>query len=70
VVLLTLGVAYGVSMLVLIRVRERRRATQISEHVQERLADRGISSGPAQAAPPVVAPPPGQPQTGSEPGRQ
>jgi hypothetical protein len=70
VVLLTLGVAYGVSMLVLIRVRERRRAIQISEHVQERLADRGFSTGPAQAAPPVVAPPPGQPQTGSEPGRQ
>jgi uncharacterized BrkB/YihY/UPF0761 family membrane protein len=44
VVLLTLGVAYGISMLVLIRVRERRRATQISEHVQERLADRGINT--------------------------
>jgi uncharacterized BrkB/YihY/UPF0761 family membrane protein len=46
VVLLTLGVAYGTSMLVLIRVRERRRATQISEHVQERLADRGINTAP------------------------
>jgi hypothetical protein len=42
VVLLTLGVAYGISMLVLIRVRERRRAAEISEQVQERLADRGI----------------------------
>jgi protein-S-isoprenylcysteine O-methyltransferase Ste14 len=42
VVLLTLGIAYGVSMLVLIRVRERRRANEISEQVQERLADRGI----------------------------
>ncbi|GAA5123731.1 hypothetical protein [Pseudonocardia adelaidensis] len=42
VVLLTLGIAYGISMLVLIRVRERRRAAEISEHVQERLADRGI----------------------------
>ncbi|HYH29338.1 MAG TPA: hypothetical protein VD903_03045 [Pseudonocardia sp.] len=69
VVLLTLGIAYGVSMLVLIRVRERRRAAQISEDVQERLADRGISTGPAQAAPPI-APPPGQPQRGSEPGPQ
>jgi protein-S-isoprenylcysteine O-methyltransferase Ste14 len=42
VVLLTLGIAYGISMLVLIRVRERRRANDISEQVQERLADRGI----------------------------
>jgi hypothetical protein len=46
VVLLTLGIAYGISMLVLIRVRERRRAAEISEHVQERLADRGISTDP------------------------
>jgi hypothetical protein len=48
VVLLTLGIAYGVSMLVLIRVRERRRAAEISEHVQERLADRGINTAPTQ----------------------
>ncbi len=47
VVLLILGIAYGVSMLVLIRVRERRKADEISEHVQERLA--------AQAAPPPPA---------------
>lgn len=40
VVLLILGIAYGVSMLVLIRVRSARRATEISEHVQERLAER------------------------------
>jgi hypothetical protein len=46
VVLLTLGIAYGISMLVLIRVRERRRADEISEHVQERLADRGIGTVP------------------------
>src|SRR5919108_3960826 len=59
IVLLTLGIAYGISMLVLIRVRERRRAAEISEHVQERLADRGISTAPAQASQPVVAPPPG-----------
>lgn len=51
VVLLILGIAYGISMLVLIRVRERRRATQISEQVQERLAERG-----APAARPVVEP--------------
>ena len=61
VVLLTLGIAYGISMLVLIRVRERRRSDEISEHVQERLADRG-------ATPPVVTPPPGRPT--DEPGRQ
>jgi hypothetical protein len=71
VVLLTLGIAYGISMLVLIRVRERRRAAEISEQVQERLADRGIGTGAAPAAPPVVAPPLGQPPiSGSEPGRQ
>jgi hypothetical protein len=60
VVLLVLGVAYGVSMLVLIRVRERRRADQISEHVQERLADRGIGGGQAQSTPPPAPtePPP------------
>jgi len=57
VVLLILGVAYGISMLVLIRVRERRRAAQISEHVQERLADRGIGAPPAQDAPQVTTRP-------------
>ena len=46
VVLLILGVAYGISMLVLIRVRERRRADDISEQVSERLADRGIDTRP------------------------
>jgi Na+/melibiose symporter-like transporter len=51
VVLIILGIAYGISMLVLIRVRERRRASQISETVQERLADRGISPAPVQATP-------------------
>jgi hypothetical protein len=70
VVLLTLGIAYGISMLVLIRVRERRRASEISEHVQERLAERGIGVRRAQAEPPVVVPPPGQPPVaGGELGR-
>ena len=41
-VLLVLGIAYGISMLVLIRVRERRRQDEICEHVQERLAERGV----------------------------
>jgi hypothetical protein len=47
VVLLVLGVAYGISMLVLIRVRERRRSDTFSEQVQERLADRGVDGRPS-----------------------
>jgi hypothetical protein len=46
VVLLVLGIAYGISMLVLIRIRERRRQDEISEHVQERLAERGVDTRP------------------------
>jgi FtsH-binding integral membrane protein len=64
VVLLVLGIAYGVSMLVLIRVRERRRADQISEHVQERLAERSMGAAPPQGTaaqtPPVPPATPGQ----------
>ncbi len=52
VVLLILGIAYGISMLVLIRVRERRRASQISEQVQERLAERAVP--PQTTTQPVV----------------
>lgn len=51
-VLLVLGIAYGISMLVLIRVRERRRASQISEQVQERLAER--TAPPQTTTQPVV----------------
>lgn len=55
VVLLVLGVAYGISMLVLIRVRERRRASQISEQVQERLAERSAPHpAPQTTTQPVV----------------
>jgi hypothetical protein len=68
VVLLVLGIAYGISMLVLIRIRERRRAAQISQEVDERLAARGMTSfrpNPQQMPPPpdqaAPAPPPGQP---------
>lgn len=57
VVLIVLGVAYGISMLVLIRVRERRRAAQISEEVQERLAER---AAPRPVVDPTVAPVPKQ----------
>ena len=54
-VLVILGVAYGISMLVLIRVRERRHADQISEQVQERLADRGITTQPQISTQPQVS---------------
>ena len=59
VVLVVLGIAYGISLLVLIRVRERRRADQISEQVSERLADRGVAAAPPaspltiKSAPPI-----------------
>ena len=46
IVLLVLGIAYGISMLVLIRVRERRKADAISEHVTEKLAERGVDPRP------------------------
>jgi uncharacterized BrkB/YihY/UPF0761 family membrane protein len=45
-VLLILGIAYGVSMLVLIRVRDRRKADDISDHVTEKLAERGVDPRP------------------------
>ena len=44
IVLIVLGIAYGISMLVLIRVRERRKADQISEETQLKLADHGVST--------------------------
>jgi len=57
VVLLVLGIAYGISMLVLIRVRERRKADDISEHVQERLAERGVDGRPPTQRPQVTPEP-------------
>ena len=62
IVLIVLGVAYGISMLVLIRVRRQRRADEISEEVQMKLSDRGITTQPVVNPPaPVqnVAPPNG-----------
>ena len=59
IVLIVLGIAYGVSMLVLIRVRQQRRADQISEEVQLKLSDRGISTHPASTYPPA---PPAHPR--------
>lgn len=71
VVLVILGFAYGISMLVLIRVRERRRADQISEQVSERLADRGVVSAPGPvaitSAPPI---PPAAPPVATSPAAQ
>lgn len=58
VVLLILGIAYGVSMLVLIRIRERRRAAQISEQVQQKLSERGVATEPVsqQVSEPTAEP--------------
>src|SRR3954466_8450320 len=56
IVLVVLGIAYGVSMLVLMRVRERRRADTISEEVQMKLSDRGISTHPVMAPQPTTTP--------------
>jgi amino acid transporter len=47
IVLIVLGIAYGISMLVLMRVRERRKADQISEEAQLKLAHHGVSTHPA-----------------------
>lgn len=46
VVLLLLGIAYGISMLVLIKIRERRRAAQISEEVTHKLHEQGKAAAP------------------------
>ena len=56
IVHIVLGVAYGISMLVLIRVRQQRRADEISEEVQLKLSDRGISTHPAAAPQTTTAP--------------
>jgi hypothetical protein len=56
IVLIVLGIAYGVSMLVLIRVRQQRRADEISEEVQLKLSDRGISTQPTTTPPTTTAP--------------
>jgi hypothetical protein len=51
VILLVLGIAYGISMLVLLRIRERRRAAEMQERVQQRLSDRGVSTQPMTSSP-------------------
>jgi hypothetical protein len=57
IVLIVLGIAYGVSMLVLIRIRERRRATQIAEEVQIKLSEHGVSTHPVTATHTVTTQP-------------
>jgi hypothetical protein len=54
IVLIVLGIAYGISMLVLIKIRERRRASKISEEVQMKLSDRGVAVQPMSTPPPPV----------------
>lgn len=39
IVLVVVGIAYGVSMLVLLRIRERRRSATVSTNVQQRMAE-------------------------------
>lgn len=47
IVLLVLGISYGISMLVLIRIRARRHADRLSEQVSAKLARQGDAGGPA-----------------------
>jgi divalent metal cation (Fe/Co/Zn/Cd) transporter len=56
VALLVVGIAYGVSMLVLLRIRERRRQAVVSDRIDERLAEQ--RRRPAPTADPVPPPPP------------
>lgn len=51
VAMLIVGAAYGISMLVLLKIRERRRATEIQERVQDKLSERGVSTQPPTTDP-------------------
>ncbi len=64
IVLIVLGIAYGISMLVLIRVRQQRRADEISEEVQLKLSDRGISTQPVTNQPTTTPVQPVSPPNG------
>lgn len=48
VVLLIVGIAYGVSMLVLLRIRERRRQNALSDRIDERLAEQRQGRAPGR----------------------
>ena len=52
VVLVVVGIAYGVSMLVLFRVRERRRAAVTAENVQVRIAEQKARPAGGEPVPP------------------
>ncbi|MCW0212672.1 MAG: hypothetical protein OJJ54_04885 [Pseudonocardia sp.] len=56
VVMLIVGIAYGISMLVLLRIRERRRQSVVSDRIDERLAEQ--RRRPAPTSDPVPPPPP------------
>lgn len=51
-VLVVVGIAYGISMLVLLKIRERRRAASVSANVQARLAEQKIRPTDASVSPP------------------
>ena len=48
VVLLIVGIAYGISMLVLLRIRERRRQAALSQRIDERLAEQRQGRAPGR----------------------
>lgn len=48
VVLLIVGIAYGVSMLVLLRIRERRRQAAVSAQIGEKLAEQRQGRAPGR----------------------
>ena len=48
VVLLIVGIAYGVSMLVLLRIRERRRQAAVSQQIGEKLAEQRQGRAPGR----------------------
>jgi hypothetical protein len=52
IILLVLGITYGLTMLALMRIRERRQAAGIQERVQQRLSDRGVATTPPPPATP------------------
>ena len=53
IVLVVVGIAYGISMLVLLKVRDRRRSATVAANVQARLAEqKAVRSTDATLAPP------------------
>ena len=48
IVLLIVGIAYGISMLVLLRIRERRRQAAVSAQINEKLAEQRQGRAPGR----------------------